>query len=512
MKRILLLTCGTNACYHIARILKEKFRKDFYIIGVDINKEWELPIYNYIDKFYQSPYSNDPDYYSYILKICKEENVNYLLPSFDYDQSLFYNDNKDLLELGVYSFGVSKDVLEFYNNKNTTNQYLKSINIPTPQTYSLNEIQNNKEYFVKPQNGVGSIGAKKMSGESVLKDSQKNNYIIQEICNAPEITLECFNYNGQIYSIARERIASKAGVCIKARLFQEKNLHKIAETFSKSIKLPHIFNLQFMVNNEGHYVVTDVNLRTAGGMSMSYAVGWDEVSSLAQIMLGNLNKVTDTINMEIPETYVVRAYKDIVTKVSSNRIGFDLDGTLLDSRLRHSKVMDYVLNLVGLELDTSDLVEYKSNQYNNIDWLYSKGVSRELAEKINAIWVNNIEKEEFLVYDIIYPHTISTLQKFSETNNLYLITARNNIQGVLKQIRNLDIEKYFTEIHVVSSSHSSSEEKRNIIVSKGIKDFYGDTESDYKATINTDCKFHAVANGFRSLSFLEKLGTEIIKF
>ena len=35
---LLLLTCGTNACYHIAKRLKELFGEKFRIVGTDINK------------------------------------------------------------------------------------------------------------------------------------------------------------------------------------------------------------------------------------------------------------------------------------------------------------------------------------------------------------------------------------------------------------------------------------------------------------------------------------------
>ena len=103
MIKILLLSAGTNACYHCAKILKEKFKNYFYIVGVDINEQYLIPSCNYLDKFYQAPRSDSPEYYSFILKICKEENINYILPSFDIDQKLFYPENKDLLKLNIIS-------------------------------------------------------------------------------------------------------------------------------------------------------------------------------------------------------------------------------------------------------------------------------------------------------------------------------------------------------------------------------------------------------------------------
>ena len=72
MIKLLLLTCGTNACYHIAKTIKKHFSDYFYIIGCDINKEWLIPTQPYLDEFFQTPFSSDENYYSFILKICPQ--------------------------------------------------------------------------------------------------------------------------------------------------------------------------------------------------------------------------------------------------------------------------------------------------------------------------------------------------------------------------------------------------------------------------------------------------------
>lgn len=130
MKRVLILTCGTNACYHIVKILKEKFNNDFYLVGTDINKKWLIPTCNYLDDFYQVPFTSDSSYYDCILDICKKEFIEFLIPSFDADQFLFYPENKDLLSLGIKSFGTPLKSLNFYIDKKNTNDYLNSLNIP----------------------------------------------------------------------------------------------------------------------------------------------------------------------------------------------------------------------------------------------------------------------------------------------------------------------------------------------------------------------------------------------
>lgn len=345
MKKVLLLSCGTNTCIHIAKVLKTRFSNNFFLVGCDINKEW-------LDDF--------------VLKVCKTNNIDWIIPVYDSDQFLFTQDNKDLQELGVKSFGLPV-VLDFYKDKHEASDFLSSCGISVPKYYSIDE---ETTYFIKPVKGSGSIGVRKASGRQSKNIENIQNYIIQEICIEPEYTLECFNFNGKIYSVCRERIASKSGVCTKTRIFYNSELEKNAVKLLKRTQLPYVFNMQFMKDYSGEYVCTDLNLRTAGGMALSDAIGWDEVSALANIMLGkDESTIAQTVNKKICEQYVVRHYEEVVTKKVNNRIAFDLDGTLLDSRKRHEIVMADVLKKYEIALDTSTLVTFKSDGKNNIDWL-----------------------------------------------------------------------------------------------------------------------------------------------
>mgnify|MGYP002624725689 CR=1 FL=1 len=519
MKKLLLLSCGTNACFHIAKILKSKFCNDFYIVGCDINKKWLIPTCDCLDEFYQSPFSSDENYYSFVLEVCKKEKIDFILPSFDNDQFLFPCDNQNLKELGVKSLAISSS-LDFYHDKERTNNFLELIGIPVPKRFTNDSVENETEYFVKPVHGVGSTGIHKKIGAEIKKsneDCAKN--IIQELCFEPEYTLECFLYNEKIYSVVRERIASKSGVCTKTRIFQDKELEQYAYRLAENSSLPHIFNMQFMKNQKGEYVCTDLNLRTAGGMSLSYAAGWDEISALANIMLGRDEAtILSSVNKTVPEQYIVRHYEDSITKVVKKRIAFDLDGTLLDSRKRHEIVMADVLGKYGIELDTSDLVSFKSDGHNNIDWLLSKGISEDKAKEINSDWISLIENSECLKSDSLYPDVEEILSNLSKDNDLFLITARNNKDNAYKQIKQLGIAQYFADISIVDTCSETPALKADKLQKYGVDCFIGDTESDYKAAQIAGCDFKAVNYGFRSkkhwngisIESLEVLSAEII--
>lgn len=507
---LLLLTCGTNAGFHIAKRFKLLFGGRIKLVGTDINQRWSIPSIQYLDEFYQVPLSSDENYYQIILDICRSERVNYLFPIFDEDQHHFYAQNPDLLEMGICSFGIPASIRTIYRSKEAMTEFLYQHHFPVPQLFSKDTIQNGYDYFCKPIDGYGSYGAKKYSGKEIrLMDTGR--LMIQEVCQEPEITLECFNYKGFVYSIARERLATKAGVCTKARVYKDDNLQKIAQDLSRTIELPILFNLQFMQNSKGDYVITDVNLRVAGGMSISYAAGWDEVGALGKIILGE-EDVFSSVDLPIKEQYVVRAYEDIVTRVIDKRIAFDLDGTLLDSRNRHLVVMTYVLSENGIKLDTSDYLSYKSDGYSNLSWLRMKGVDDILSEQINEQWKELIEEERFLSEDVLYNNTLDVLKSISGNNYLMLLTARNNMQTVQKQIDQLGLRQFFDDVFIVPSNGNTAELKAKILSENSIDVFYGDTESDLKAARLSNCEFFVSTRGFRSLAFWQQYNVSFAGF
>lgn len=506
MIKVLILTCGTNANFHIAKVLKEKFGSAFQIIGTDINKEWEIPCSPYLDFFHTSPLISNANYYQFVLGLCKEYHIDFIIPCFDADLLLFYEGNSDLKELGVKSLGINSQLKDIYQNKRKANDFLYVNGFPLPKLFSFDNIEADGSYFVKPIDGYGSLGARVMKGADIDEKIASNN-MIEEMCFNPEITLECFLYKGKVFSVARQRLAQKSGVCTKARVFYDKELTKIAQSLANIIGLPRLFNLQFMLNTNGQYVITDLNLRAAGGMSMSYAAGWDSVSALASVMLGMPDdEVCSHVLPVKQEQYVMRAYTDIVTKKVEKRIAFDLDGTLLNSKDRHTLVMDTVLKEFGISLDTDDLLSFKSEGLNNIDWLLSKGINKEVAARIQSRWIELVENAEYLAKDVLIDGVKDRLFSLSKRNELFLITARSNEKNANEQIERLGLTQYFTQIKIVRPGSESTRTKSSFLIDNRIDMMVGDTETDYHAAINAHCEYYLLNSGFRSEVFWKSLG------
>ena len=502
---ILLLSCGLNAGYHFSKTLKERFNNKFKIIGADINKPYLVSNYHYIDTFYQVPFSNEANYYETIIEICRKEKIDYIIPTFDNDQMLFYPENEDLKSLGIISLSTPKNTLEFYKNKALMFEKLKTLKLPVPEIYSIKDLKEQVDYFIKPVNGVGSKGAQKTKKHEIEIIENINSYLVQEVCSEPEITLECFHYNGRLSCAARQRIETKAGVCTKAKVFYSAELEGIAKQLVQKIECPHFFNLQFMKNDKNEFVITDINLRFAAGMSLTYAAGWDEVSSIGNLMLGNgEEKIFEPLNLNCPVQYVTRAYTDIVTKKVKKIIGFDLDGTILNSFDRHTAVLSDALKIYNITLNLSDFIDSKRNGSSTYEYLISKNIPSKTANEINKYWCNHIEDEKYLVSDFLYANVEKKLKDLSKDNELILITARNNRKNCLNQLKKLGITKYFSEIHIVKSDANTYKQKARILKESKVSVYIGDTESDKEACDISGIKFEPVFYGFRTEKYLTK--------
>lgn len=127
-----------------------------------------------------------------------------------------------------------------------------------------------------------------------------------------------------------------------------------------------------------------------------------------------------------------------------------------------------------------------------------------MAAQINADWVSFIENERFLMDDMLYSGVAETLRTLSKDNDLFLVTARNNAAGAIRQIARLGIAQYFSDIAVVQSCAGTPSLKAVELRKHAVDCFIGDTESDLEAARMAGCDFRAVDYGFRSQKYWEQ--------
>ncbi|HFQ5047278.1 HAD family hydrolase [Vibrio vulnificus] len=186
---------------------------------------------------------------------------------------------------------------------------------------------------------------------------------------------------------------------------------------------------------------------------------------------------------------------------------FDLDGTLITCKEKHVALCKVACNLVGVSLNVKKYWDLKRNGASNKLALSSYIESVLKIERICSYWNDQIEESEWLYWDKLYPNTLELLSFISRIHNIHILTARRNKFNAYMQCDELGLSKYVSNIMVVSHDDVSNN-KKDYILKTNASLFFGDTETDYIATLGTNCDFVAFINGQRSYNFLKNSGVD----
>lgn len=178
-------------------------------------------------------------------------------------------------------------------------------------------------------------------------------------------------------------------------------------------------------------------------------------------------------------------------------VAFDWDGTLCDSRERHRLLLDDILQKRRINIDTSNLMDFKRLGKNNVDFLISNGVNETTACEIQKEWIEHIEDQKYLEHDCLKQGALFLLNEYS-ANDLILITARRNEEALFNQVGRLGVNNFFYKIFVVSPGKCAAEEKAKILIEQKATLMIGDTYTDFKAAQIAGVDFQFVENGFHN--------------
>jgi len=244
------------------------------------------------------------------LEIFDKYNINILIPLIDWDLQLFPRDSQDLLLRNIFSTAPDKKTFYALSNKKMLHDTARSVGIPTPKIYTMESVDPTIEYFVKPIIGFGSRNVKKILGAEI-QSVQADEFIVQEMCEPIEITVDIFCNLGQVSCVCRERLETKAGVCTKARIFRDAVIEDRIRRLASIVSLPECCCAQFMWGKSGDWLLTDFNLRLGAGSALSAAVGFTIAEAAVAVWL---KKLPFVFKLPANEHFVVRHYTELVTK------------------------------------------------------------------------------------------------------------------------------------------------------------------------------------------------------
>jgi carbamoylphosphate synthase large subunit len=315
-QRIWLGAAGTGAAFGIAKALKERWGAGVWIVAADINPRHLVAAVAFADGFEQVPPVADPGFSSSLGERLARHCVSVYVPILDEEIVLAarLKEARSLPGALTAVFAPSAEAAELCHDKLASSHWLRDHGYPTPHTVEPRDAQwGAGSWIVKPRRGRGSAGFRRVESERDLSElkNKGGDVVVQESCSVPEVTVDAFISFGSPFerALCRERLEVKAGVCTKARIFEDQGLSDLALNIGRALGLRGTFCVQVMRSREtGKWLVTDINPRPGAGTSMSRHAGVDFLCAGFAELRGV--SPASMLPRLASERYVVRAYAE----------------------------------------------------------------------------------------------------------------------------------------------------------------------------------------------------------
>jgi phosphoglycolate phosphatase-like HAD superfamily hydrolase len=192
------------------------------------------------------------------------------------------------------------------------------------------------------------------------------------------------------------------------------------------------------------------------------------------------------------------------------RVGLDLDGTLIDTRVRHEMALCRAAAGAGVELPEAFPIKYydqKCAGFSGSDVLLRNGIPQ--AKTIAENWIRIIEDADLLRLDSPFPSVFDKLQRLSKDQvDFFVCTSRQHRDRVLRQFVDLGLNESVKEIFVAETQLGVGRglSKASLTKHLDLRIVIGDSEVDAEWAAELKARFVAVSCGARSAKFWAQRG------
>lgn len=286
---ILITGVGGDIGHGIIKCLKE-MESEPTLIGCDIDKYAAGK--GFVDAFYIAPRaSQEQDFVDFISLILDKHNIDYIIPSTEYEIKVFNKYRKYFDEKEVKLLINNDMIITTFLDKHKTYRFFKENNLPFPKTYLLSEFKNQLSFpvILKLRESAGSKGVFMVNDEKELEyfKDKYNDAIIQEVIGDidDEYTIGVFSDGQSINHIAFRRYLGLGSLSKYVELADDPKIKELAEDIAKLTNLKGSINIQVR-KIEDEYVVFEINPRISSTVYFRNYFGFQDVKWWIDTMEG----------------------------------------------------------------------------------------------------------------------------------------------------------------------------------------------------------------------------------
>ncbi|EEI82819.1 ATP-grasp domain-containing protein [Anaerococcus tetradius] len=317
-----ILFCSVGRRCELLKNFKQSLGNKSKIVATDMSKT--APAIYFADKYYIVPPIAEEGYIDKILKICQAEKIDVITTLIDPEIKLLSENRDRFNDIGVLVLAPDLNTANIFFDKYRTYLELKKLGINTVLTYdSIDNFKigfKNKEIkfpvFVKPRQGSGSVGARKITNfkdlEEALKEDQS--LIVQEFMGDFE-DIDCDAYfdiiSKKLVSIfSKKKLETKIGGASKTISFKDENLYAFLENALSNFTFNGPIDVDLWYK-DGEYYLSEINPRFGGAYLHAYGAGVDFIKMIENNVKKIENNKSDLV---YEEDIVMMMYDSVVIK------------------------------------------------------------------------------------------------------------------------------------------------------------------------------------------------------
>lgn len=252
-----------------------------FIFAADVDRT--APALLEADRAFLVPPVSNPSYKDYLIKLCKTNEVNVVIPLIDPELPVLAMAKEEFAQYGIVVLVSDYHSIAIADDKLATARFFQEHSVPTADTWSREELLQGPQLgglqypvIIKPRHGSSGAGVVKCSDPQELQFylTRHEDIVVQQHLDGHEVTIDLFG-DGTGFIVAavpRQRLKIRGGevergVTIDDKLFFPW-VRKIGETFKPYGPI----NVQCFVTGEGP-VFTEINPRFGGGYPLADAAG-----------------------------------------------------------------------------------------------------------------------------------------------------------------------------------------------------------------------------------------------